>query len=202
MRRSCLILLSHCSCVYSCYPQCSARDTWCSTWFFNTVWEQYPHPRRTHKHTHTHTHTYIHKLSRDSWILFCDKMQLLWNIKTEAERGSRVCLSQWRNVTKYIYSSAGSTNLQIYLLNLRISILHYFFLPIHHISEANIVLFTPLHLSDSFSLQLKALIHRMWVFFRLVFWFEVDFSELSHCKQRYHPIMITVQNEHHVCFSL
>lgn len=41
-----------------------------------------------------------------------------------------------------------STSFQVLALHLNISILCYFLLSFYHISEANILLFTPLHLFD------------------------------------------------------
>ncbi len=49
---------------------------------------------------------------------------------------------QWWNITKYIYSS---NYLYLYY------ILFYFILLLHYISEGNIVLFSQLHVSDSFT---------------------------------------------------
>ncbi len=43
------------------------------------------------------------------------------------------------------------TLVMVLVLYLSFSILYYFILLLHHISEINILLFTPLHLSDSFS---------------------------------------------------
>ncbi len=62
---------------------------------------------------------------------------------------------QWWNVTKYIYSGAVfKYKTEVLVLNLNIYILCNFILLFHYISEANIVLFTSLHLSDSFSYKL------------------------------------------------
>lgn len=58
---------------------------------------------------------------------------------------------QWQNVTKCIYSdTALKYNFEVFVLNLNISILCYFILQLYYISETN-VLFTLLHLFDSFS---------------------------------------------------
>ena len=64
---------------------------------------------------------------------------------------SRQTKLQWK-ITKYIYSSTVlKYNFELLVLYLSISVWCYFILPLHYISEGNIVLSTPLHLFDSFS---------------------------------------------------
>ncbi len=56
---------------------------------------------------------------------------------------------------KYIYSSTAlKYNFEVFVLYLSISLFCYFILLLNYISEANIVLFTPLHLFDNFSYSL------------------------------------------------
>ncbi len=80
------------------------------------------------------------------WLQFNESNRTLKVLETKCT------YTQWWKITKYIYlSTVLKYSFEVLVLYLSVSIFCYFILLLNQTSEANIVLFTPLHLFDNFS---------------------------------------------------